>query len=74
MIKKNKEILNKLAENLKLERKKANLSQERLANLSKLDRTYISMIERSLKNPSLLTLKKLSSSLKINITDLVKDI
>lgn len=74
MIKKNKEILNKLAENLKSERKKSNLSQEKLATLSKLDRTYISMIERSLKNPSLFTLKKISDSLKINIVDLIKNI
>lgn len=69
-----KEILEKISKNLKRERKKANLSQEKLANLSGLDRTYISMIERQLKNPSIITLKKISSALDIDLNDLIKNI
>lgn len=42
------------------------LSQEELALRSELDRTYISMLERNLKNPTLTTLIKIAKSLSIS--------
>lgn len=42
------------------------MSQEELAHKSDLDRTYISMLERSLKSPTLVTLVNLSKSLGIS--------
>ena len=44
-------------------RKNRNFSQETLASTSGLDRTYISMLERGIKNPTLHTVFKLSQSL-----------
>lgn len=40
-------------------------SQEELAEESELDRTYISMLERGIKNPTLHTIIKVSNTLKV---------
>lgn len=64
----------KLAENIKAERKKQNLSQEKLAHLCNFDRTYISLLERGKRNPSYINLQKLASGLKISISKLLKDL
>ena len=52
-------------------RKKANLSQEKLAQESNLDRTYISLLERGLRQPSITTIFHLSIALKISSTEIV---
>jgi transcriptional regulator with XRE-family HTH domain len=52
-------------------RKKANLSQEKLAQESDLDRTYISLLERGLRQPSIKTVFKLSTALKIPSTEII---
>lgn len=48
-------------------RKNRKLSQEKLAEICELDRTYISMLERGTKNPTLPTLMKLSFALNIRL-------
>ncbi len=68
------EYLKKLSENIKVRRKELNISQEKLADKCGFDRTYISLLERAKRNPSFLNLKKLSSGLEINLSDLIKDI
>lgn len=50
------------------------LSQEKLAFASNLDRTYISLLERGLRQPSLESLFKLSKALKIRPNEFVKRI
>ncbi len=45
-------------------------SQEKLGEYSGLDRTYISDIERGVRNPSLKSLEMLSKALKIKVSDL----
>ena len=45
-------------------------SQERLADKCGFDRTYISMLERGKRNPSLLNLLKLANGLGISISKL----
>lgn len=52
-------------------RKKANLSQEKLAQESNLDRTYISLLERGLRQPSITTVFQLSAALKISSTAII---
>lgn len=67
-------LLNKLAKNIKTRRKELEISQEKLAEKCGFDRTYISLLERSKRNPSFINLKKLSIGLEINLADLVNKI
>ena len=53
-------------------RKEANLSQEKLAELSGFDPTYISLIERGLRNPTVKVLFNLSKPLGVSPHQFVK--
>jgi transcriptional regulator with XRE-family HTH domain len=53
-----------LAENLKAARKELDLSQEALALEVGIDRTYISGVERAVRNPTLKLIVKLAKCLK----------
>lgn len=64
-------LLKQLAEKIKSKRLELNLSQEGLADKCGLDRTYISLIERSKRNPSYLSLIKLCDGLDIDIKELL---
>lgn len=52
-------------------RKAKGLSQEELAFIAGLHRTYIGMIERAEKNITLLNIEKIAVALNIPITDLM---
>ena len=56
---------------LRLEKK---LSQEKLANLAELDRTYMQSIEKGERNVSIITIEKLSIALNIPIYELLKSL
>ena len=56
---------------LRVYRKKANLSQEKLAQESDLDRTYISLLERGLRQPSITTIFQLSTALNVSSTEII---
>lgn len=58
-------VLRELRENRKL-------SQEKLAEFCDLDRTYISLLERGLRQPTLTTLFRLSDALNIKPSELVE--
>ncbi|MCA0250495.1 MAG: helix-turn-helix domain-containing protein [Proteobacteria bacterium] len=51
-------------------RQKANLSQEELADLAGLDRSYIGGVERGERNVSLVNIHKIARALKIRPGDL----
>ena len=51
-------------------RKAQHLSQEQLADLAGVHRTYIGMIERAEKNITLRNISKIADALKIEIKDL----
>ena len=55
------------------QRKGLGISQEKLAELSGLHRTYIGMIERSEKNITLLNIQKISKALNVEISTLLKE-
>jgi len=55
-------------------RKERGLSQEDLAEICGLDRTYISGIERGLRNLALRNIEILARAFNISISDLLKDI
>ena len=56
---------------LKEIREEKGLSQEFVALESSLDRTYISLLERGLRNPTISTLFKLSSTLKKTPSEII---
>ena len=56
--------------NLKFLRIQKGISQEEFADRTKLDRTYISGLERGKRNPSFLTLIKLAENLDVTIEKL----
>ena len=62
------QIFGNVLREIRLEKK---VSQEKLAELSNLDRTYISLLERGLRQPTLTTLFKLASALNIRPRDLI---
>lgn len=49
-------------------------SQEKLAMISGLDRTYISLLERGLRQPSLHTILRLANALEISSAKLVEGV
>lgn len=51
-------------------RKEQNLSQEQLADLAGVHRTYIGMIERAEKNITLCNIERIAKALKLDIKDL----
>lgn len=55
---------------LQEKRKSKNFSQEKLAKLTGLDRTFISLVENGKRSPSLSTILKISSALGISPSDL----
>lgn len=57
-----------------VERKKKNLSQEELAGVSEIDRTYLARIEEGKANPSIKVLNKIARKLKIRIHELLKGV
>ena len=59
---------------LKAKRSGEGISQEELADRSGLHRTYVSQLERGLKSPSLGTIEALAVALRVDITDLVRDL
>jgi transcriptional regulator with XRE-family HTH domain len=64
------QIRKQLAMNIRTRRSQKGLSQEALAFSAGLDRTYISQVERSVGNPSLLVLCKVAAVLDIDMQDL----
>ena len=60
-----------LANNLRKYRSRSKLSQEKLAEISGLHRTYIGSVERAERNISLDNIEKLATALEVSITDLL---
>lgn len=65
-----KAILVKFGKKIREARVKRGLSQEALADIANVHRTYIGMVERAEKNITLLNIQKLSKALKIDIKEL----
>lgn len=63
-----------IGSNLKKERLKRKISQEKLAEIIGLHRTYIGMIERGERNISIINIIKITKTLNIEIELLLKGI
>lgn len=61
-----------LGHSIKKLRRELALSQEQLAERCGFDRTYISMLERGARNPTLLNLLRLANGLEVPISKLTE--
>lgn len=68
----NSNILVRFGCNVQRIRKERNISQEKLAELAGLHRTYIGMIERAEKNITLCNIEKIANALGVEIAVLVR--
>jgi transcriptional regulator with XRE-family HTH domain len=66
-----RKVLLALGKLVKTKRTKLGISQEELGFQANLDRTYISGIERGVRNPSLTALVTLAQGLGINVSELL---
>lgn len=58
--------------NLRRLREKVGISQEELADRSALHRTYISGVERGVRNPTIVVLEKIAKALGSDLTALTR--
>ena len=63
----------KFGKRIKKLRNARSISQEKLAELASVHRTYIGMIERGEKNITMLSMLKLANALEITLSDLFED-
>lgn len=70
-MKKEETILRIVAHNILAKRKALNLSQEQLAELAGLHRTYIGQVERAEKNITLISLSRIAKALNTPITNIL---
>ncbi|AFL80248.1 putative transcriptional regulator [Aequorivita sublithincola DSM 14238] len=70
----NDSVLQSFGNKIRLLRKVANLSQEKVADLTGFHRTYIGMIERGERNVSLKNLKRFANAFNITLESLMKDV
>lgn len=68
----NESVLILFVKNVQRLRKSKGLSQEQLAEIAGLHRTYIGMIERAEKNITLINIKKIAVALNVKLTDLLQ--
>ena len=66
-------IKEKFGKNLKRLRTEKGISQENLAFLADLDRTYIPSIEKGERNVSITVVEKLANALNVDISEFFKD-
>jgi len=65
------DVLVRFGVRLRRVRTRQGISQERLAELAGLHRTYVSSVERGLRNISLLNIEKLARALEVPLTSLM---
>jgi transcriptional regulator with XRE-family HTH domain len=65
------DVVRRVGANIKRLREAQGLSQEELAHRSGLHRTYVSQLERGVKNATIVSLAKIADGLKTSMTALV---
>jgi len=66
-----RDVLEKFGERMQKIRKASGVSQEELASKLSMHRTYIGMVERGERNPTIRTLYKIAKALKVKSNDLL---
>lgn len=70
-----KHLLNSFGSSLRKKRLEAGINtQEKLASLAGLDRTYIGGVEQGRRNPTLLSLEKIANALGISLSELLEGV
>ncbi|PJA55725.1 XRE family transcriptional regulator [Candidatus Roizmanbacteria bacterium CG_4_9_14_3_um_filter_33_18] len=64
----------RLGESILFYRKKLRLSQQQVATLSDVDRSYLAEVEEGKANPSVKFLHRIAKILKVKVGDLIKDL
>ena len=72
VVEEKQEILLKFGNRIRELRKAKGLSQEAFSSLCGLDRTYISGIERGVRNVSMLNIQLIAKALDISLADLMR--
>jgi transcriptional regulator with XRE-family HTH domain len=67
-------LLSALGKNVRSAREKNELTQEKLAEIAELDPTYVSGIERGIRNPGIKNVAKIAKALGITISELCKGV
>lgn len=67
---KSNKVLTKLGMNLRRIREKKSLTQEKLSEKADIDATYISGIERGLRNPGIVNVAKIAKALGVTTAEL----
>ncbi|TNB49934.1 helix-turn-helix transcriptional regulator [Martelella lutilitoris] len=60
-----------LARNIKAARRRLNISQEELAARAEIDRTYVSGIERQVRNPTITVVARFAEALETTTANLL---
>ena len=67
-------VLNVLGKNVRREREDNQLTQEALGERADLDPTYISGIERGVRNPSVLSVIRIAKALRVTTSKLMENV
>ena len=67
----NTQILKKFGEKIRRIRRERGISQEKLAHEAGIERSYMGAIERGERNPTLLKIYKIVTTLKVNSSELL---
>lgn len=64
-------ILQKISENIRIERLKKRYSQEKLAEMAGITQKYLNLIENKKANPSIVVIVNLCNSLEIDLNSIL---
>lgn len=67
-------VLRTLGLRLRQLREARGLTQEQLGEKAELDQTYLSGVERGIRNPSVVVLSRLAKGLKLSLSELVEGV
>ena len=66
-----KEIIDKISDNIRLERLKKRYLQEKLAEMANITQKYLNLIENKKANPSIVIIVNICQALGVKISELV---
>ena len=67
------DVLVRFGKRLRVVRERVGVSQEKLAEMASLHRTYVSSVERGKRNISLLNIEKLAGALGVTLVELMPE-